>query len=466
MSKTTNALSGFVDLTVAPSAQQLHSITINSYPLSISFAPRSTPPTLQGNHIIESTDMSTNTCTYGGNMYKMADIQICAVMNKGFMLPGQRTPPVAELIISFSAISTNPSIKKLDGILLCVPIYDSDTPNHNEYLTQLIDPDMPKCNYTQKEGTSYTAGEYKSITESTLMNCVKSCCNDPNCISYTFNSGKCSLHNTISDLSSTTDTSITSGTINRNKDSDNTAPYKSLSPTLDTIFYNSDVDTSQTSLAYMTTFNTVNASDIITGTKNLYVVVFPNGIRMASSTYQQLLLQMRSMNSSMTQNLLPYYVPIAIRNVDNTLVSYELDSSGNKIPKRTSNNGEMSQTTLSSCNDEFKNRMEYFTKPPYYLSKSFKSFNSEKCPYYKTTEYKCVPFNQLHDLSGVDQDAYVIPGNSTLQNIIDKNKSTTGTSASVSTATDNIINYSTIAVCSIVGLYVFYRLAKELSENV
>jgi hypothetical protein len=466
MSKIGTALSGFINLTVRPDSQQLQSIMTNNYPLSISFAPRSTPPTLEGNHIIESTDMSPNTCTYGGNTYNMEDIQICAVMNKGFLLPGQLTPPVAELIISFSSPHSDSSIKKLDGILLCIPIYDSDTPNHNEYLTQLIDPDMPKCNYTQKEATSYTAGEYKSITDSTLINCVKSCCGDPNCISYTFNSGKCSLHNTISDLSSTTDTSITSGTINRDKDGKNTAQYKSLSPTLDTIFYNSNVDTSQTSLAYMTTFNTVDASNIISGTKTLYIVVFPNGIRMTSSSYQQLVLQMRSMKPSMTSNLLPYYVPIGIRNVDNTLITYEVDSSGNKIPKRTSTTGEISQTILSSCNDDFKNRVQYFTKPPYYLSKSFKSFNSEKCPYYKTTEYKCVPFNQLHDLSGVDQDAYVIPGNSTLQNIIDKNKSTSGTSASVSTATDNIINYSTVAVCSLVGLYVLYRLARELSENV
>jgi hypothetical protein len=225
------------------------------------------------------------------------------------------------------------------------------------------------------------------------------------------------------------------------------------------------VDTSQTSLAYMTTFNTVNTSDIITGIRTLYVVVFPNGIRMTSSAYQQLLLQMRSVNPSITQTLLPYYVPLAIRNHENTLVSYEFDTSGNKIPKRTSSKGEISQTTLSSCNDEFKNRVEYFTKPPYYLSKSFKSFNSEKCPYYKTTEYKCVPFNQLHDLSGVDQDAYVIPGNSTLQNIIDKNKSSTDSSASVSTATDDIIAYSTVAVCSIVGLYVLYQLVKEVRKN-
>jgi hypothetical protein len=463
MSGTANVLSGFIELTVSPVQQQLNPITVKNYPLSISFAPRSTPPSLQGNKIIESTDNSTNDCTYRGNKYRLVDIQICSVMNKRFLLPGQGNPPSAELMISFSPKSSSTSIKQMDGILLCVPIYDSGTPNHNEYLTQLIDPNMPKCKYTQKEGVTYTAGEYKSIPNSNLMNCVKSCCGDPNCISYTFNSGKCSLNNVPSDLSSTLDTSITSGTINRSGDGENTVSYNSLSPSLETIFYNSAVDTSQTSFAYTTTFNTVNSSNAISSTRQLYVVIFPNGIRMTSSTYQQLLLQMRSMNPSITQTLLPYYVPLVIRNYENTLVSYQFDSYGNKIPKSTSNKGEISQTTLSSCNDEFRNRVEYFIKPPHIISKS-KLFNTEKCPYYKTNEYKCVPFNQLHDLSGVDQDAYVIPGNSTLQNMLDKNKSS-NSSVSVSMATDDIIVYSTVAVCGIALAFALYKIGKKLNEE-
>ena len=71
MSGTTNVLSGFIELTVPPVQQQLNPITTNNYPLSISFAPRSTPPTLQGNKIIDSTDTTTNTCTYRGNTCDM-----------------------------------------------------------------------------------------------------------------------------------------------------------------------------------------------------------------------------------------------------------------------------------------------------------------------------------------------------------------------------------------------------------
>jgi hypothetical protein len=39
---------------------------------------------------------------------------------------------------------------------------------------------------------------------------------------------------------------------------------------------------------------------------------------------------------------------------------------------------------------------------------------SNQCSYYKTTQYKCVPFNQLKDLSG----NYVVPGNKTLDTIL------------------------------------------------
>ena len=65
MAGINNALSGFVQLTVGSTQLNptvLQTITNNSYPVTISFAPRSTVPELQGNMIIEST--AENTCTY------------------------------------------------------------------------------------------------------------------------------------------------------------------------------------------------------------------------------------------------------------------------------------------------------------------------------------------------------------------------------------------------------------------
>ena len=466
-----DVISGFVELTLGSTQLNptiLDSITTNSHPISISFAPRSTVPELQGNMILDSTDISTNTCTYKGNVYDMVDVQICSVMNKGYQFVGDNTRPVAELIITFAPKQNLANTKQMDGILLCVPIYDSGTPNHNDYLTQLIDPNMPACNYTNTPARKYTQGKYKDGDNSSLLNCVKSCCDDPNCISYNFNNGTCSLHNQVSE-STTAPESNSSGTINRGVSGQNTGERKAITPTLQSIFYNSNMDSSQTSLAYITTFNTVNGENRITSTRSLFIVVFPTGIHMTSGAYQQLLLQMRSRNPALNAGLPPYRAPLRIRNYESTLKTFTFDSSGNKIPSTTSNTGEISTFQISNCDETFKNRFEYFIKPPLIVTKSLSaSFNSDKCPYYKTSEYKCVPFDQLHDLSGNPQDAYVIPGNITLQNMLNKkqpsNAETMASFEAEQRATEDFLTYGAVSIVGIIGIFALYKLviwAKE-----
>ena len=133
---------GFIELVGPIQQADLTSITIKSYPLSISFAPRTTTPSLIGNRIDESTE---NTCTFKGQRFSLVDVQICSVTNKGYRLPGSTTPPAAELIISFSANKAAQDLSALSGILICVPIYDSGNQSHAEYLYQLIDPSVPSC---------------------------------------------------------------------------------------------------------------------------------------------------------------------------------------------------------------------------------------------------------------------------------------------------------------------------------
>lgn len=248
--------------------------------------------------------------------------------------------------------------------------------------------------------------------------------------------------------------------IGRTKNTDGTVTSTALVPTLESIFYDWDGDTTQTSLAYLTTFNTVDNNNKLSF-HSLYVVVFPTGIRLAPSMYQQLLLQIRSSDNSIGNTLPAYRVPLVIRNLQKTVTNFNYDSNGNKIVTGTSDKGVIYATQLSSCTDDFRNRFEWFMKPPLRTGKS-KSFNSEKCPYYKTTEYKCVPFNQLHDLSGSSQDAYVIPGNTSLQNILD-NQSSTKLNAKLESAfnqisTEDIIEYSSIAACTLVISFCIYKV--------
>ena len=415
---------GFIQLVGPILPQDLTSITVKSYPLSISFAPRTTIPTLIGNRLDESTE---NTCTYRGQRFSLVDVQICSVTNQGYTLPGIVEKPVAELILSFSANSQAQDLASLSGLLMCVPIYDSGSPSHGSYLNQLIDPTFPACDYTHLTGSEYQGGDYQQIPNSSLSTCIKTCCGDVNCLAYTYKTGTCYLKNSIPSISKTNDTSMVSGTINHNsgkgkggscavpncpipkcngKHDKNKPEKKSGVPNLQTIFYEWDGDTSQTSFAYKTCFETLDANNNPTS-RSLYITVFPNGIHLTQSGYQQLLVQLNS-------NLSPYMIPPAIRGGDATLRSYKFDDDGNKVPTITSKDGIIYSTPLSSCTDEFRHRFEYFTLPPRLPASVSSSFNSEQCPYYKTTQYKCMPFNQLTDLSG----NYVIPGNKTLDTLL------------------------------------------------
>jgi hypothetical protein len=311
---------------------------------------------------------------------------------------------------------------------MCIPIFDTGSPSHASYLNQLIDPSIPSCDYTHLVGSNYSGGDYQQITNSSLSSCIKSCCSDINCLAYTFQNGTCSLKNSIPSLNKTNDNTVVSGTVNHNvskaaaatctvpncptpkcngKHGTDKGTEKKLGvPNLESIFYEWDDDTSQTSIAYKTCFETINNNDT-PSSRSLYITVFPNGIHLTSAGYQQLLIQING-------NLQPYMIPPAIRGGETTLRSYKFNDEGNKVPTITSQDGIIYSTPLSSCTDEFRHRFEYFTLPPRLPVSSSRLGSSEQCNYYKTTQYKCMPFNQLRDLSG----AYVIPGNKTLDTIL------------------------------------------------
>ena len=152
----------------------------------------------------------------------------------------------------------------------------------------------------------------------------------------------------------------------------------------------------------------------------MYVVVFPNGITLTQSGFQQLLIQLNG-------NLPTYVVPPAIRGGDSTLRSFKFDDEGNKVPTIISQDGIIYATPISSCTDEFRHRFEFFTQPPRLPKSVTSGWNSDQCPYYKTTQYKCMPFNQLTDTADLNGGTYVIPGNKTLATVLserDKAKAT------------------------------------------
>jgi len=193
--------------------------------------------------------------------------------------------------------------------------------------------------------------------------------------------------------------------------------------TLESLFYASAEDTNQRSLAYKTCFETVDDAKQVRS-KSLYVVVFPKGIHLPSQVYATLLQQLGG-------TLHPYAIPPALRDARDTVLTYRVDSNGAKLPEKTSRSGIISVVQVSTSTDDFKNRFEYFTSPPRRPTSGGATCANK---YYTTSQYKCVPFNQLTDLDTSDKThTYVRPGSKSLDTILDEKK-TQDTSASTTNA--------------------------------
>ena len=297
---------GLIQLVGPIASTDLNSITVSRAPLMINFGPRSTPASLVGNRI---DDTSNGTCTYNMNKFSLVDIQIVSPIHTGYNLPGHNESPRAELILSFSANSAPSSVSQLSGLLLCLPIYESSSTSHDIYIDQMVQNDA-------------------------------------------------------------TTASIAS---------------------LESLFYSSSTDVSQTSFGYKTCFETQDAEGHV-GSNSLFVNVYPNGVHLASGVYQSLF-------SMLGQALSSYQLPPGLRGGDATVRNYTIDDDGNKVATQIDGGGVIYTSPLSTCTDDFKNRFEYFSFPPQRVSsKVSKNTTRGTCPTVK--QYKCMPFDQLRDNQG------------------------------------------------------------------
>lgn len=316
-----NANTGLIQLVGPIAASDLKSMTNAQAPLSIKFEPRSTPPSLSGNQIIESPN---NTCTYHSQKFSLESVQIVSSVHTGYNLPGNTDTPVAELILSFCAKSSPSSRTQLSGILMCLPIYDSSSTNYDAYLKQIFEND----------------------------------------------------------------------------------PTKPNNATLESLFYSTNTEISQTSLGYRTCFETSDPNGRIES-RSIYVLVFPHGIHLSSASY-------RMPKSS----LITYQLPSGLRGNNATVRNYTINDNGDKKATQIDPSGVMYTIPVSTCSDEFKNgRFEYFTFPPQLPSRNFTNKKvkegfknvsavpdtlpvapSDKCSTVK--QYTCRPFDQLRNENG------------------------------------------------------------------
>ena len=424
-----SANNGFVHLAGPLQSSEVTSITAKDhFPLSFAFAQRTTIPTLFNSKYIEDYG---NSCTYRGNKYNLDNIQICSVLHKGYKLPGETNEPVAECILSYR--NTNLDSNSPLGIVVCLPIYDTGTPTYDGYLDQIVTDNGIGCGYENEVGKTYDGETKQTIEDSTLRKCIKACCEDTQCLAYTFGGGKCYIKHSIPNLLSTGDDTV-SGKIKRDQkptcslpsslsSGSSSSSANSLVFSLESLFYKSDGSTTHRVIAYNTCFETINNGGNVSTRQSLYVLYFPKGIVMRSPSYQELVLRMNG-------TLQSYDIPPAMRNNESTIAKYRMNQ-GNKEVEESSSSGKVYITTVSTCTEEFRKRFEFFVFPRRISRQPSSSLHrsgqgqgqdqtgdTEQCKMLPTEQYKCVPFNEATDL----KDNLVIPGNTTMAEILRKQK--------------------------------------------
>lgn len=250
------------------------------------------------------------------------------------------------------------------------------------------------------------------------------------------------------------------------KSSKNAAYLKQLidsnipAASLQTIFYDSANDTSQVSIAYETCVD-------LSGSQyaNLLVYYFPVGITIIGQEYASLL---RLVNAGGTSgNVLPEFkLPPASRSAFATIRDYSLVD-GIRRAKVISVDGLVySSSIISTASNDFIQRFIYYTKPPKLIGK----FSEDNCPHYKTSQYKCVPFNKIQDLSG----DYVIRGANSLESLLATQANTRNLEMPIETPKFSTSNLSLIIGGSIVGglfgigllVKLFMSLGEEDDEEI
>jgi hypothetical protein len=104
-------------------------------------------------------------------------------------------------------------------------------------------------------------------------------------------------------------------------------------------------------------------------------------------------------------------------------------------------------STISVVSEEFVHKIQFFSHPPQLTA----DFNTKTCPYYRTTEYKCVPFDQLRDLSGNT----VMPSGVSLDKVLQNTNEATSVTTTSSFNTEDMWEAIVIVVSVLGGLWLF-----------
>jgi hypothetical protein len=374
---------------------------VTNNPITTSFGPLSSQLSLYQNSII---DQSSNSCQYRGHRYDLKDIQICNVIHSGYqLLENIKETPIAELVLSFSISSNENDPNAPSTILLCMLIYNTGTPRHDAYLTQLVSDysSLAACNFTNNDpGTYYTIdpsipSQPQPQIQPNYIDCLSQCCNDMQCFAYNYDSSSqmCSLsYSNPPPKEVSGNQSIQSGSISRNTlpscggiqpaaQGNNTAQFT----TIESLFQ-TEGGVIQSSYNYMMCLDLYdNGDDNITSSSTVYISVFPNGIHLSSKVWSLLYAKMNN-------TLLDYQMPYNMRNNMRTVEYYIITSDGTNTTLSTE--GVInSSAPFTGCSNTMQFSIEKCVNPPM-KSTSAPSPTPNQRALIPTEQYKCSPFNQ------------------------------------------------------------------------
>ena len=398
----------------------IQEITIN--PITTSFGPLSSQLSLYENRII---DQSSNSCQYRGRRYDLKDIQICKVIHYGYqLLENIKDTPIAELVLSFSISSNENDPNAPSTILLCMLIYNTGTPKHDAYLTQLVSDysSLAACNFTNNDpGIYYTIdpsipSQPQPQIQPNYIDCLSQCCNDMQCYAYNYDSSSqmCSIsYSNPPPKQANGSQSIQSGSISRNTlpscggiqsaaQGDQTAKFT----TIESLFQN-EGNAIQSSYNYMMCLDLYdNGNDQITSSNIAYISVFPIGIHLSSKVWSLLYAKMNN-------TLIDYRMPYNMRNNMRTVEFYTITSEGTRTILST--DGVInSSTPFTGCTNTMQFSIEKCVEPPKKSTSAAPASNQRTL--IPTEQYKCSPFNQKTDLDNSGKNVKI--GGGSLADII------------------------------------------------
>ena len=410
---------GFIKLPTGKPGS-IQEVTIN--PITTSFGPLSSQLSLYQNNII---DQSSNSCQYRGHRYDLKDIQICNVIHTGYqLLESIKETPIAELLLSFSISSNVNDPNAPSTILMCMLIYNTGTPRHDAYLTQLISDysSLAACNFTNNDpGIYYTIdpsvpSQPPPQMQSNYIDCLSQCCNDMQCYAFNYDSSSQMCSTSYSNpppKQANGGQSVKSGSISRNTlpscggvqttNGNQTAQFT----TIESLFQK-EGNVIQSSYHYMMCLDLYdNGNDNITSSNTVYVSVFPNGIHLPSKVWSLLYAKMNNI-------LIDYRMPYNMRNNMRTVEFYTITKEGTSTILSTE--GVInSSAPFTGCSDTMQFSIEKCVEPPK-ASTSVSSAPKQR-ELIPTEQYKCSPFNQNTDLDKSGKNVKI--GGGSLASVID-----------------------------------------------